>query len=139
MIKDLVLYNEALDLKEMGFDEGCITYYFIGGKMSNYFKKVHRNSGLIQQKPYKFHCAVPTYSQAFKWFRYIHNLHAEPVWDIQPRIGGARLIWFFSISQIGNVVDEATDLPHCYSYEEAELDCLKKLIDIVKEKSCVEN
>jgi hypothetical protein len=121
MEKEFIPYDQALALKELGFNEGCLTYYFIGGKMSNYFKKVHKNSGLIQQKPYKFHCTVPTFSQSFKWFRKKHDIFSS-IWYFETE-RKFFIDWGFGIQKFEVVYQE-----------NLELECLKKLIEIVKNK-----
>ena len=103
--KEFIRIVESIALNRIGFDVLCL--------------KGWDNVG------------CPTYSQAFRWFRDKHNLHSEPVWDI---IDG-ELVWFFSITEIGNVIDDAIDLPYCKTYEEAELACLRQLILIVIDNS----
>lgn len=106
-MKEFVLYEEALKLKELGFDELCIGYYdnmrsFAKNYVSSFthhegepFTK-KRNSQLKQLRGYVI-CTAPTYSQAFKFFRKKYN---------QPQ--------------------------HSITYDESEIDCLRKLIDGVK-------
>lgn len=122
MENEFVPYEQALELKELGFDDGCLTYYFIGGKMSNYFKKVHKNSKIIQNQPYKFHCTTPFYSQSFRWFRKKYDLY--PV--IASYFGGA----MFGIEDKNKNYHNKLRFK---THEEAELECLKKLIEIVKQ------
>lgn len=127
MDKEFVPYDQSLQLKELGFDKGCLTYYFIGGKMSNYFKKVHRNSGLIQQKPYKFDCSAPLYQQVFDWFREWYNINPQIAfceYSIQSCNG-----WSFTIT---NPTNQQYWIGKYKSYEEAKLECLKFLITKIK-------
>jgi hypothetical protein len=62
------------------------------------------------------HCVIsaPTFSQAFRWFREKYNLHFP--------IAVSDGFWFFERWRIGVYK----------TYEEAELACLIKLIEIVK-------
>lgn len=137
MKKEIVLPEESLALKELGFDETCIGYYHGGNPIKFSFTDKIKNSkclARVKRDNKNAHtvylCTAPTYSQAFNWFREKHNLHAEPVWDI---IEG-ELVWFFSITEIGNLIDDAIDLLYSKTYEEAELACLRQLIEIVKRK-----
>jgi hypothetical protein len=120
MEDNFVPYEIALSLKEIGFNEGCLTYYFIGGKMSNYFKKVHINSGLIQQKPYNFHCTSPLYQQAFNYIlkSYLNNYSIEIFSDDRIRIFDNN--------------NSSTDFIN-------KDNCLKKLIEIAKKEIKTEN
>jgi len=61
MEKEFVPYEQALELKELGFDEPCLGFY-------------ERNQELIIQECfitdfhfYSLQCVAPTYQQAFRW------------------------------------------------------------------------
>lgn len=129
MKEQFIPYEQALKLKELGFDEGCLTYYFIGGKMSNYFKKVHKNSRLIQTQPYKFHCSSPLWQQAFDWFREKYNLHS-----FIDRDGGWYLVNIKDLSneEIEGSVKIEIKKSYFITFEEAQQACLEKLIEIVE-------
>lgn len=127
MEKEFVPYDLALELKELGFDEGCLTYYFIGGKMSNYFKKVHKNSRLIQTQPHQFHCTAPLYQQAFRWFREKYNLISSVTGIFKDETKTDFEYWYY-------ILQESDEEIFYKTYEEAELACLKQLIKIIKEK-----
>ena len=135
MEKEFIPYEQALALKELGFDEPCFNLYHKDTHQLMY-KSI---DGVVMIKIDNHnktnHCSAPTFSQAFRWFREKYYLHAEPIWDLEEgKLGqNAKLIWFYSITKIGNVVDDAIDLPYSNTHEEAELECLKKLIEIVKE------
>jgi hypothetical protein len=126
MKKEFIPYAEALALKELGFDEPCIRYYFTDGV---FFKTYN--------EPFNFnkrYCEVsaPLYQQAFRWFRTKHGYFTSPTekdddvtkqydWVITKNLGnGKTLIQFVGYKD---------------SYEEAELECLMKLIEIVNEKN----
>ena len=64
MNKDFAPYEEALALKELGFDEPCLTCYdkleMIASHSKNVFDyKNYNTSGYMVSRP--------TFSQAFKW------------------------------------------------------------------------
>jgi hypothetical protein len=116
MEKEFVPYSEALALKELGFDEPCMGYRDGGGYL------------MIKETP---HCVIsaPTFSQAFRWFR--EN------YDLTVSINRNRK--FKPVKRYEVIIDESTyekinvyGLDYYDSYEEAELECLKKLIKIVK-------
>ena len=119
MNKEFVPYEEALELKELGFNEPCFGYYkheelLIEGKYKN--------------SDYGFSISVPTFSQSFRWFREKYNL-----WNmIYPRDG-----WNYSINRVDETTSCSGESFHSVEineYEETELECLKKLIEIVKKK-----
>jgi hypothetical protein len=134
MNKEFIPYEQALALKELGFDEPCFGYYIESGiwMPAPYSKEGHmlpKNTDLLPEW-----CSAPTFSQAFRWFRekyklqsYIDFYHSES--------------YFFKIKSqdgkhIGNTGDTILQGSPVFTrpYEEAELACLIKLIEIVKEK-----
>ena len=143
MNKDLVPYQPSLDMKELGFDEPCFIYWVYDGVEITYSTSHNKsgwsiigfkNSQMLKKAGL---CTSPTFSQAFRWFREKHNLmfqifylrngnHAVLIHRTTPE-------YMDLVDQIrpSGCVDEVVD---CYSYEEAELDCLLKLIEIVKQQ-----
>ena len=136
MTKEFVQYNEALELKELGFDEPCLATH---GYLDLY---INSNDG---------HIKAPTFSQAFRFFREKYNLR-NSIMDfdfiIDQRIG---IKWDYEISIIGSnkldengnykvLVDYSIDdeTREFKTYEEAELACLQKLIQIVKDNIEIE-
>ena len=139
MKKEFIPYAEALALKELGFDEECFGRY--------YYKKSYpmlnpqsEETELVFEfgqylKQTEITILVPTFSQAFRFFREKYGLFAEiTLW-------GDGLGYISMIKEIKqeefievykkDIVD--TGLP-IWEYEESETACLKKLIGIVKEK-----
>jgi hypothetical protein len=119
MEKEFVKYMEALALKELGFDEPCFAWY-VSEKYGLEFGKV------IQSHLIGDAVVAPTYSQAFRFFRENYGLcqiviqNTDKDWTYE--------VWAITgitYYEILDVLDE---------YEESEQDCLKKLIEIVKEK-----
>jgi hypothetical protein len=127
MNKEFVPYNQALALKELGFDEPCFGYYIETGECipASYSREgtvYPSNSDLLPGW-----VSAPTYSAAFRWFREKHG----NFYDILQFDGG---LWGYSI--YGQVGFEAIFEHNKFkTYEEAESACLDKLIEIVKEKT----
>lgn len=114
MEKEFVPYNLALELKELGFDEKCLSY-----PVSN-----TDASGRIWTSV----LVAPLYQQAFRFFRVKYMLSGE--------IYIFKNIWNFDIEDIKNSMQLYTSDIMCYnSYEEAEIACLVKLIEIAKEQN----
>jgi hypothetical protein len=129
MEKEFIPYELALDLKELGFDEPCNTCYDKLEMTASYGENVfdyknYNTSGYLVSRP--------TFSQAFRWFREKYGLFVSP--NVISYEDGPYL-WFFEINS--TVLPFGTDLGETddyKTYEEAELECLKKLIEIVKEQ-----
>jgi hypothetical protein len=146
MNKEFIPYEQALELKELGFDEECLKKQYH-----------HENDSVNVHFPNDLDCQIPLYQQAFRWFR--ENLFTKltinekgdyiqghftllPLiflnkYEIQvisvstsyyfDKVGGRDGIPFYK-EPTHRYYDSAT------SFEEAELACLKKLIEIVKNK-----
>ena len=136
MNKEFVPYNESLELKALGFDEPCFGYYDNEGLQCGVFFWWNReNKNSLFVKPEKTNnpkTSAPTYSQAFHFFREKYGLFVAPS-TISYEDGP--YLWFFEINSttlpFGTDLGETDDFN---TYEEAEVECLKKLIEIVKEK-----
>jgi hypothetical protein len=128
MEKEFVPYTEALALKELGFNELSPTFYSEKG----FLYRCIDFYGYSTDKLLPNECPVPTFSQAFRWFREKYRLKGE--------IDTADMIWSkwsFNIELKGSsyiLYSGLTEKIYFNSYEEAELECLEKLIEIVKEK-----
>ena len=117
--KEFVPYQEAFELKKLGFNEECFWWYG--------FEKYLRKDRIGTSTNYSYFlenksCSAPLYSQAFRWFRDNHGLYNQ----IHKGYG-----WEGIIRNSVNGDIEWNDGTY-NSPEEAELACLKKLIEIVK-------
>jgi hypothetical protein len=121
MIKEFIPYEQALALKELGFDDPCLATIdqtdFIHIKGTEYPIRGAMIYDTID---------CPTYSQAFRWFREKYNLVFNFIsYNI---VKPGEYHWSITWN------DEAKASGIVKTYEEAELACLKKLIDIVERK-----
>lgn len=123
MDKEFIPYEQALELKNLGFHEPCVAVYDVINKEFRYHKYHEAINGLI----HPIAIAVPTYSQVFRWFlnhpEWPVEVWIQPYISENPRQYLAKLWtrgWF---DQIGVYK----------TYEEAELACLNKLIEIAKQ------
>ncbi len=115
MNKEFIPYEQALELKELGFDEPCFGWYA-------------SDKSLIKDYVIKMHLRAPIFSQAFKWFR--------EKYDLEYSIAGRKSMGYsFIIGGIkiitGGLISKNSDIVY-QTYEEAELACLKKLIELIK-------
>lgn len=125
--KEFVPYEQALALKELGFDEPCIGFY-----KGNYdVKAVDQHwgssiSGISKKGGYRIDDLVlaPTFSQAFRWFRETCDIIQTISRDGSLAKEG---MWAYTIITDGIYFNDGYN-----TYEEAEIACLQKLIEIVK-------
>ena len=122
MNKEFIPYEQALELKELGFDERCFKYYI---------ETIEGDFILIDKKLNLDDVKATLYQQAFRWFREKYRLDSfiKQTWTgtFQQDNG-----YSYSILQESDY-DYFLDLER-FTYEEAELACLKKLIEIAKNK-----
>lgn len=125
--KDFAPSEEALELKEIGFDEPCIAWFSETKELQiapeTYRKWTHKpcdNSNIV--KVFNPDCfTAPTFPQAFQFFR-------KKGFDskIERESEGLYIGFYWN----GVVWEQAG----AGSYEEAELACLRKLIEIFKSR-----
>jgi hypothetical protein len=115
-MKDFIPYEQALALKELGFDESTYTWRQHGNGISG---DVEGKRDYYNRKG-DVYTALPLYQQAFRWFREKHGSLLLNDYGKIPHM-----------TIIQNLMFEYGLL----SYEEAELACLIKLIKIVKQKT----
>lgn len=108
MNKEFVSYNQALSLKELGFDEPCFGWFGPTG-IFNDWDATDINAPLKQQ--------------IFRWCREKHNLVS---W-----VYISHNEFFYSIVENGRYVKGVGS--HA-NYDEAEDGCINKLIEILKNK-----
>ena len=133
MEKEFIPYEQALELKELGFDEPCLK---VGNPNSHIMWKWIEVDGdpptvsindIIQVRYGKEWIQIPTFSQAFKFIREKYNL----IGLVEGGYDNGKNIFTYVIWDgfRDNITDEYFE-----TYEETELICLIKLIEIVKNK-----
>ena len=135
---EFIPFEQALALKELGFNEPCLaswtyktreripTLYGCGALLFD-------TDGLITNQTEDIICSAPLYQQAFRWFREKYDLQYNIVWnkfydkthyqyEVRPTWRNEPLRPYGTSGM-------------CSAYEEAELECLKKLIEICKDEN----
>jgi hypothetical protein len=120
MKNEFIPYEQALALKELGFDEPCLASWNFYTRELNYNGQpsIFSSADVIQ---------LPTFSQAFRWFREKYKL--EAIVQKADDFSWYKFTIYFYLSDSKGFVDSYHEFN---TYEEAELACLKKLIEIVK-------
>lgn len=129
MIKEFVPYAEALELKQLGFNEPCFGWYLLA--------EDEEKQMLVPEKCPKQEiglCLAPTYSQGLRWFREKHQIvcvidfyNDGDLWE--------DTMYTVTISEFEHFKSHDSFVQFEYkTYEEAELACLRKLISTVKQK-----
>ena len=145
MEKEFIPYEIALKLKKLGFDEPCAACYgSYTHKTSELFLNINNPVNietLVREKTGfnrpTFYVKSPTFSQAFRWFRekygIIGNVNDNCILENTYSISISK-IFDSRILYVNGRNHNLKDKQGFTTYEEAELECLKKLIEIVTNK-----
>ncbi len=136
MKTEFIPYEQSLELKELGFDEECFGFYTHKGELRRYTNfdgelndfQTLKNSSITMGDNW---CAAPTFSQAFRWFRekYVLDSMVQPTYSTKYQFRVFNVEIKCKVQIYGDYMVKEFD-----TYEEAELACLIKLIEIVKKK-----
>lgn len=112
MEKQFVPYELALKLKELGFKEECFKWW--------------GSDGILNQK-YNLSNTIlaPLWQQAFDWFRNEYNLEG----NIKSWREGENKYYYYSVNELYRT---STYRLKFDTKEQARLECLKNLIEIVR-------
>jgi hypothetical protein len=128
MEKEFVTYEQALKLKELGFDEPCLSHYK-NDTLSDFFEIVKNSEIRNVNNEVDDYISAPLKQQVFRWFRdvwgyhvsirkrYYHDAETEYNYFIYPPNSNEHLEH--------NLLDEYD------SWEEAESYCIDDLIQII--------
>jgi hypothetical protein len=126
MKTEFIPYEQALALKELGFDEPCLAFYngkFLDSTQYNFDTRLTKDIGQC--------ISAPTFSQAFRWFREKYDIDGL----LHKTVEGSYYFWITECEYENyNHYKYYNQMVYFNTYEEAELACLIKLIKIVKKK-----
>ncbi len=124
MKKEFVPYEIALVLKELGFNEPCNVSFLYNADVLRW-----KLNNFSTKNEYPHVVSAPLYQQAFRWFREKYYLDSY----LKPEIIKGKKSYDFYI-WIDNNEDLEIGMYNLATYEEAQIECLKKLIEISKKK-----
>jgi hypothetical protein len=131
MNNEFISYEQALELKELGFNENCFAHFV---KHYNEIKCILNSDDFDEwwtNNSDNLECKAPLYQQAFRWFREKYGLHSlvEPVLIED----NDQIMYDYMVLEKDGMKEEYNNIPYS-SYDEAQIACLDKLIEIVKNK-----
>lgn len=113
MNKEFLPYEQALELKELGFNEKCAAHYLDEDDLELKWE-IYRNLSIDTNNCLQ----APTYRQAFRFFREKYNFRYS--------IGDTNIaVVHYGTTQL---------LQNNASYEDAELAAIKWFIDVAKQQ-----
>jgi len=120
MNNEFISYEQALALKKLGFNEPCFAHFV---KHYNEIKCILNSDDFDEwwtNNSDDLECKAPLYQQVFRWFREKHNLYSF-VFVFDQGFG-------YETYKEGVIqTNESFE-----SYDEAQIACLDKLIELVK-------
>jgi hypothetical protein len=135
MQNEFIPYEQALELKELGFDEPCFGYYNTTWSKQNELLFPQYAGELENWNEMTHLCSAPTYSQAFEFFeekfKLFPTLHVDQT--MEPKFG-------YSIAEFfedeGGFFDWKNIMSSYlyYTRQESKLECLRELIKIAKNR-----
>jgi hypothetical protein len=141
MNKEFVTYEQALALKELGFNELCMASdYCADGKilieyaddgitnkeLDKITDECNEEFSETEEDHMPYNATIPLYQQAFRWFREKHGLQHEIINDLGNDLSS--IVYVYSIFAVDRSEEYKT-------YEEAENACLNKLIETLWKKN----
>jgi hypothetical protein len=122
MEKEFVPYELALRMKKLGFNEPCMCRYCVVTKWEKPTGEILLQTSDCELSEINI-VKAPLYQQAFGWFREIKEV------EYQITYAGAKGRYNAFVEDY--FYDNNGDLKE-FTYEEAELACLEKLIEIIE-------
>ena len=125
MEKYFVPYEESVELSKLGFDEYC------DGRYYDTYKTLWNSEGGWFNRA----CSAPIYAQAFNWIKYTYGL--EVMYTASIPVSYIPHIFFYSEKGLDYKCMEMLRFfdRKCFdTKEEADLESLRKLIEIIKKK-----
>ena len=131
MKKQFVKYEAVVELKKLGFDEPCLGRWLVVTKWEKPTGEIILQLGTRAEDFDKNQFPAPTFSQAFRFFREKYNMLANVYsnasgfcYEYSDTIGGTH--------RFDSGFDGPNDSGCWNSYEDAEIACLQKMIEIVE-------
>jgi hypothetical protein len=123
MNNEFVTYEQSLAVKELGFDEKCLTYYYNEILVFTPIPSLNTNSFWVG-KDNNF-ITAPLKQQLFRWFREKYGLITSIRHNKFPDMSGKQYYFEYEYKN---------SYERYITYEEAENVCIDKLIELAKQK-----
>jgi len=129
MNNEFVSYEIALKLKELGYNEPCLTYYYeLTSNLRTHLAIDIRNAWTYSGNKKLGFTLAPLYQQVFRWFRNKYGIDFN-INTIYSRYNEN------TSKKYSGVIDNKTvftNVGFYDTYEEAQKECILNLISIIK-------
>jgi hypothetical protein len=129
MSNEFVSYEIALKLKELGFDEPCLTYYYeLTSNLRTHLAIDIRNAWTYSGNKKLGFTLAPLYQQVFRWFRnkYGIDFNINTIYSRYNENTSKKYSGFIDNKTV------FTNVGFYDTYEEAQKECILNLISIIK-------
>jgi len=128
MEKEFIPHEYALTLKELEFEELCVGMFDEVGDLYIHCEFDNWNINIDI-------CSAPTYQQAFRWFREEYSMQVNITTFVGQEQYDAEIILDKELNSLSiRKQEDDSWIEFFKSYEEAELACLRKLIEICQKQ-----
>jgi hypothetical protein len=129
MNNEFVSYEIALKLKELGFDEPCLTYYYeLTSNLRTHLGVDINNAWTYSGNKKLGFTLAPLYQQVFRWFRnkYGIDFNINTIYSRYNENTSKKYSGFIDNKTV------FTNVGFYDTYEEAQKECILNLISIIK-------
>jgi hypothetical protein len=125
MKKEFVPYYIAIQLKALGFNDECFSYYTHPDNLLDFILDGHDRVGTKKNSEFGSACSAPLWQQVFRWFRETHGYHG--ILDSC----GELCEWKIASTHLEYAIRSGC----IHAYDDAQLVCVEKLIELIREKN----
>jgi len=122
MEKEFVSYEQAVALRELGFDEECFSFFEEVDVLYNSEGTYKYNDNVWEESE----VIAPLKQQVFRWFRESYRLYSTIIFRVSMEDNNEYWDWL--------IKGEEVVYRHFNTYEEAENACIDKLIELAKQQ-----
>jgi hypothetical protein len=153
MNKEFVPYDIALELQNIGFNEPCLAGYQkteVGSPILviPFLRSINGNididkinnftNSYIKNRKADYYCTAPLFQQVFEFFRNTYTLKGEIVHTTSTG-KYAYTIWKWNFDNHIGKHERIGVINSWFKHEDASLECIRHLIDIVKTNKLIPN
>jgi hypothetical protein len=127
MEEEFIPYEQALALKELGFDEACFCFYTKNNTILTIVGKPVSYTTALNCKIFKDKLLAPLYQQAIDWFRVNHKIHIHMYYLEETSK------WYSDIYKLpkNGLINREVEI-NGSKYEEVRLEGIKTMIHHIK-------
>jgi hypothetical protein len=122
---EFVPYEQALALKELGFAQPCLGGYIRFQGSGTFELAFYKYRNVDFNTTSNIYVSAPLYQQCWRWFREKYGLYFN-IHRLQHKIGTKQEFML--------IINAPLRGGYYETHEQAELECLIRLIEIVKQK-----